>query len=237
MEPILAPPLPPGCPWSGWRPPNVDWCEEELCGWIVNPADTWSNLAYVALGLWMWRAAVRGGHRHVLHFGPAGAFVGVASFAYHMSYTYALQILDFVGMFVFCFTVLAANTRRMGWVTSERGMWGVLGGGVLVFTALVPPLFENGIPIQSLVGVLIAAALGQEAVLRARAAEPAAYGPYLAGLAFLAGGALFSLLDLTRTWCDPTDHWLQGHALWHVLTAVALACLYRFYERLGPAPA
>ena len=34
MPRMLAPPLPPGCPWSGFTPPNVDWCEEELCAWI-----------------------------------------------------------------------------------------------------------------------------------------------------------------------------------------------------------
>ena len=50
--------LPPGCPWSGFTPPNVDWCEEELCAWVVNPADTWSNLAYRRRRrAWMWWAA------------------------------------------------------------------------------------------------------------------------------------------------------------------------------------
>ena len=61
MPRLLAAPLPPGCPWSGFTPPNVDWCEEELCAWIVNPADTWSNLAYVVLGLFMWWAARHAG--------------------------------------------------------------------------------------------------------------------------------------------------------------------------------
>ena len=37
---------------------------------------------------------------------------------------------------------------------------------------------------------------------------------------------------MTRIWCDPADHWLQGHAAWHVLSAAALAALYRFYEGL-----
>lgn len=236
MQPQLAPPLRPGCPWSGWRPPNVDWCEEELCGWVVNPADTWSNLAYVGLGLWMWHMARRDGQRHMLHFGPAGVAVGVGSFAYHMSYTYALQILDFVGMFLFCWSVIAANARRLAWVQGEPGMWAVLAAGVLGFTALVPPLFEAGIPIQGLVALLIGVALGQEIALLRRGGERPAYGPYALGLALLAGGALFSLLDLTRSWCDPTNHWLQGHALWHVLTALALLCFYHFYAGLGSLP-
>ena len=59
MPRFTADPLPDGCPWSGWTPPNVDWCEEELCAWVVNPADTWSNLAYIALGAVMIAVAAR----------------------------------------------------------------------------------------------------------------------------------------------------------------------------------
>jgi hypothetical protein len=70
---------------------------------IVNPADTWSNLAYIAFGLWMMREARRGGRRDLALFGPASIAVGVFSGAYHASYTWMLQFFDFVGMFLFCF--------------------------------------------------------------------------------------------------------------------------------------
>src|SRR4051812_39077167 len=42
-----------GCPWSELShlaPPNLKWCEAQVCGWIVEPANTWSNLAYGLLG-------------------------------------------------------------------------------------------------------------------------------------------------------------------------------------------
>ena len=77
----------------------------------MNPANTWSNLAYVALGLWMWRAAR--GRADLRRFGPASLAVGAFSFAYHASYTWALQFLDFVGMFLFCFLVLARNATPL----------------------------------------------------------------------------------------------------------------------------
>jgi hypothetical protein len=229
----LAPPLPPGCPWSGFTPPNVDWCEEELCAWIVNPADTWSNLAYVALGLWMWRAAR--GRADLRLFGPASIAVGAFSFAYHASYTWALQFLDFVGMFLFCFLVIARNATRLGWIESPREPR-FFALGVAGASALVPVLFELGVAIQLTVAACIAVALVQEAALARRAASPAGRSrDYAAGLALLALAGLASLLDVTRTWCDPADHWLQGHAIWHVLSALALAALFRFYAAL-PAP-
>jgi hypothetical protein len=231
MERMLAPPLPEGCPWSGFTPPNVDWCEQELCALVVNPANTWSNALYLVLGVWMWRHARRTGRDDLRAFGPASVAVGVFSFVYHASYTWLLQFFDFVGMFLFCFVVLARNARRLGWV-SPRGETRFLLLGVALASALVPVLFEAGIPIQGTVALCIAAALGQEASLRRGAAAPLPRAYWL-GLALLGAAGLASLLDVTRVWCEPTS-WLQGHAVWHVLSAAALLAFYRFYEALGP---
>jgi hypothetical protein len=231
MPAHLAPPLPPGCPWSGFTTPNVDWCEAERCAWIVNPADAWSNLPYLLLGLWMWREARRLGRPDLARFGPAGVAIGFFSFAYHASYTFALQFLDFVAMFLFCFTVLARNAVRLGWIRPERETLFFF-VGVLGLSALVPPLFHAGFPIQALVGILIAAALGQEWTLRRRDGPLAAYPIYGLGLGLLGAAAVASLLDVTRAACDPAS-WLQGHAVWHVLSALALVAFFAFYRSLS----
>jgi hypothetical protein len=232
MPKLMVDPLPPGCPWSGWTPPNVDWCEEELCGWIVNPADTWSNLAYIAFGIAMALRA-RGRASSVLSlFAPASVIVGVFSFAYHASYTYFLQFFDFVGMFLFCFVIITANALRLGWIRREQRV-AFLVAGVVLFSAFVPLLSETKIPIQSLVALLIAAILAQEWAARRRAGPSSAdYRAFNIALVLLAAAAAFSLADVTRAFCDPTDHWLQGHAIWHVLTAASLYAMFRFYESL-----
>jgi hypothetical protein len=231
VPPHLAPPLPPDCPWSGFTPPNVDWCEQELCAAIVNPSGAWSNLIYVALGFWMWHVARRDGRADLRRFGPAGVAVGVFSFAYHASYTFALQFFDFVAMFLFSFTVLARNAVRLAWIDAahETRFFAV---GVLVMSALVPPLFAVGFPIQALVAFLIAVGLAQEWSLFRRDGPKPAYRIYRVGLALLGAASVASLLDVTRVACEPTS-WLQGHAVWHVLSALALAAFFRFYAALG----
>ena len=198
----------------------------------MNPADTWSNLLYVALGVVMWREARRLGRRDLAAFGPASIAVGVFSFVYHASYTYFFQFFDFVGMFLFCFLPLAMNARRLGWIGPQREL-AVEAGGVVAFSAAVPPLFELGVPIQGLVLVLILAIVAQELVLRARSASRAAYPWFWTGLALIGAGAVCSALDVTRVWCDPTSRWLQGHATWHLLSAASLYALFRFYRALG----
>lgn len=243
MPQILADPLPPGCPWSGWTPPNVDWCEAERCTWIVNPADTWSNLAYLVFGIamivWLRRDPPARSSPLLSLFGPASILVGVFSGIYHASYTYFFQFFDFVGMFVFCFAVITANALRLGWV-GTRARWAFFGAGVLAMSAMVPLVSETPVPIQSLVGLLIAVILGQEWWIHARRAPHAPsvdYVPFRLALCALAAAALFSALDVTRAWCDP-DSLLQGHALWHLLSAASLVALFAFYARLpAPAPA
>jgi hypothetical protein len=40
-------------------------------------------------------------------------FVGFASFAYHASYTFVLQIVDFAAMYAFTVLLVALNLRRL----------------------------------------------------------------------------------------------------------------------------
>ncbi len=234
MEIPDVPPMPEGCPWSGWVPPNVDWCEEQLCSWITNPAGTWSNLAYLIFGIAMIVEARRAkgtAKGELALFGPASIAVGVFSFVYHASYTFFLQFFDFVGMFLFCFTVLSENALRLGWIRTARKATFFF-AGVASFSGLVLVLWQLGLPYQGLVLVLILVAVGQELLAWRKHGPASGYGIYATGLGLLVVAASFSLADLTRTWCDPSNHWLQGHAIWHVLTAAALYAFFRFYGQL-----
>lgn len=235
MPRLLAPELPPGCPWSGWTPPNLDWCEAELCSWVTNPAGTWSNLAYVVLGVWMWHLARRSGRPELRLFGPASVAVGVFSGIYHASYTFFFQFFDFVGMFLFCFVVITLNAERLGWIGARRRTAACL-GGVAALSALVPLGFQIGFPIQALVFFLILGMVAQEWALRTRVAAGTRYGAYWLALGLIGAGAVCSALDLSRAWCDPDDHWIQGHAAWHLLSAASLPALYHFYAGLRAGP-
>ena len=233
---LAADPLPPGCPWSGWTPPNVNWCEEELCSWVVNPADTWSNLAYLAFGLMMIAAARAERSDTLALFGPASILMGIFSLVYHASYSYFFQFFDFVGMFIFCFAVITANALRLGWIGRDRRLHFYI-VGVLSFSALVPVFSETSVPIQALVALLIAVILGQEfaMVRRRRPSDPPTRRLFFfVALALLTAAGAASLADITRSWCEPTNHWIQGHAVWHVLSAASLYALFRFYQQIAP---
>ncbi|HLK98975.1 MAG TPA: ceramidase domain-containing protein [Myxococcaceae bacterium] len=227
-------PFQPGCPWwdmrAFWGAPNVKWCEETVCSWVNEPANSWSNLAYLFVALAcarQWRAS---GSRAMARFAGSTLFVGVASFAFHATNNFATQLLDFVGMYVLAFLLVAANLHRVGWLSRERV--GLVHLGLTVgCTLLVPVLRHVGFPYQLVVAAAVLVIIGTEVHLFRRAGPAAVYRDFWVAVALMAAAAVCSVLDVSRVWCAPSNHWLQGHALWHVLSALALLFTARHYAR------
>lgn len=225
-------PLEPGCPWeplSSFWLPNVRWCEAQLCSVVVEPANTWSNLAYVVAGLVLLWLGARWRDRTLRIFGAAEIVVGVCSFVYHMSFSGVLQVLDFFGMYVFTNLLLGLNLVRLG-VLPRRRFWPVYVASVLALTALTVALRFTPFPIQGIVFVLILGIVATE--LRQRTAPPAGRRWFYASLATLSVAAGFSAADVTGAFCDPENHFVQGHAIWHLLGAISLVFAAFFYRRI-----
>ena len=236
MRLSAVPPLPGGCPWSDWARPNVKWCEDNLCAWVTAPANTWSNLPYIIFAVQMWREA--GPSRPTLRlFAPASALVGLTSGLYHASYTWVFQIFDFVGMFFFCCVTIALNARRMN-VIGAGSVYSSYFAGVAACTLcffLVPLL---GLPVQLLVLFLVLTTLAQEMVLHHSLYRKHSHlrpnmRHFAAGILLLVVAFGCSLSDLLRVWCSPQNHVMNGHSLWHILTAVVLYLLFRFHSQFA----
>jgi hypothetical protein len=228
-HPIL--PLEPGCPWeplSSFWLPNVRWCEAQLCSVVVEPANTWSNLGYVFAGIALLALGLRRDDRTLRIFGAAEIVVGVASFVYHMSYTGVLQVLDFFGMYVFTNLLIALNLVRLGALSRER-LWRVYATSVVALTALTVALRFTPFPIQGIVFVAILAIVATELLDRRPRIDRRFFW---ASLATLTVGAGFSAADVTGAFCDPGNHFVQGHAVWHLLGAVSLVFAAFHYRAL-----
>ncbi len=226
------------CPYSSllaaFGAPNIKWCEESLCAYVQEPANTWSNLAFILVGLWVHRSS--GGRPSLRLLGAATIVMGILSLVYHASNTYATQVLDFVGMFLYLSLLWVWNLRRLGLLERAPLATAAYFGIVYVNMAMLlvfPWLL--GQPIQLIIGVLTIALILSEVVLLSRTVRAHGLGPYRDyGLAMvcLFGAATASYLDLTRRWCEPSNHWLQGHATWHVLAAGSVIFVFRFYRAL-----
>jgi len=229
--------LEPGCPWVPLREwgglPNVKWCEETLCAVVAEPANTWSNLAYLAVAAVLYFAARKEPSKTLRFWAHAAFWVGTASLAYHATVAFVTQVFDFFGMYFYFLLILGLNLLRLGAVRKER-FFRTLWPSIVGFTALTVLVAKVGLPVQGLIGLLIALTLGTEVVASLRATAPIRYGMLVTTLVFISAAAACSAADASRTFCEPSNHLLQGHALWHVLGAVALGASYFYYRQFRP---
>jgi len=230
----------PGCPWYAdfekFGPANVKWCEERLCALINEPANTWSNLGYIFVSLWILMYA----RKHKLRFGQLYALVvflvGATSFAYHATNNFMTQIVDFLGMYFMVYFLLVINFMRLGWI-APRGVAPTFAGLTVFSLVLIPILDRIAVPFQIIVALAIVAITYTEAVNQIRGKKSGAtwvVWPFWAGLGCFAVGVQFSIVDVKRIWCDPQNHWLQGHATWHWIGAIGLAFSFVYYRQFLP---
>lgn len=223
----------PECVWTPLRElgglPNVKWCEETLCSIIAEPANTWSNLAYLVVAGWLWWFTRKDESRTLRFWAPVSFWVGTTSFVYHASVTFVTQVFDFWGMYFFFGLVLLLNLIRMGKLGADK-LFKTLYlsiGGLTVFTVVVAKL---NLPVQGIVAVMLVLILLTEA-LASRASRAPSYRFLALSLIAVAIAFSFSASDATGARCDPKDHVFQGHAIWHVFGSISMAFAHLHYRQ------
>jgi hypothetical protein len=223
----------PSCPWFSLAEltgaPNIKWCEETLCQWISEPANTWSNLGYliVALVIIVHGYKTRPAFEKRL-FGFVIFVMGLVSLVYHLSNFYFTQVLDFVGMFLFLSWAIGMNLVRLKKLHIKK-----LITFMLLFTifgsVMVDVMYRYHLHFQILILLGAVAIVLTEFISKNR--QKIRYHWYFASLFFLLAAFSFSAMDISRFWCDPSQHsWFsQGHALWHWLSAIAMGGVYLHY--------
>lgn len=218
--------------WASWRPatclPDDCFCEALRDSLIRQPANAWSSLAFVAVALWVAARLSRRTESPTAVFAgiDTGLFlgalilVGMGSAFYHASLTFIGQVFDVSGMYLVATFMLL---HRLGPRWNLPPALGVLGfvaaNGILMAAQVTTPSLR-----RIVFGVLLVAALGVEWRASRAGRTWLAFG---AGLMTLAFAIWF--IDRRRLVCDP-ESLIQGHAVWHLLGALAAACLYRSYE-------
>ena len=210
-------------------------------------ANTWSNLAYFLVGFYGlafgWhdlrrpRSAASGYLVETpamsLLFGVACCALGAGSGFFHASLTRAGQRLDVAMMYAPLLVFIALNVGR--WIPrvslgGRRRLptWPVLGGFAIGGTSLLYE-YKWSMSARTVLSTLIAA-VGILGVLDLFCSSRKLNVLWLAlaGVA-LAAGVACRELDVAARFTGP-DAWLQGHAVWHVLTALCLGCMYLYYR-------
>jgi hypothetical protein len=222
------------CPWyevAKYAPTNVKWCEAPTCGIISEPANTWSNIVYFVLAYWIYKR-VKKYHQDeklFMYFVPAIAFMGAFSFIYHASYNFFTQWFDFLGMFMMTGLFISLNFNRLN-ILKKKNILRFYIGSTLLFGLLTVIFYVTYIPLQSLVAVQALFLVGSEIGNRKKISFEE-YKPFLISVGLILIAVTFSVLDVTRTMCDPHNHYFQGHAIWHCFSALSLGFAFKFYSQ------
>lgn len=226
-------------PWAGWAPALCGAggcsCEPARQALIVTPLNTFTNLAYILVGLLILGTAqasaapsagpMRRQIGYARLFAAALIALGLGSGFFHASWTLVGQWLDSLGMYLItAFMLLFALVRL-------RPFSGKLFGGLYaVLCAALGGLWFAAPDARRtfFLAVLVVALLLEFGRL-------IAHRPLVQLWLLLAGLALFVFSDQLRAWdlqawiCRP-DSWLQPHAAYHILSAGALGLLYLYYR-------
>lgn len=238
--------------WGGWPGTpgvsGVGFCEAHV-GLIKQPANTFSNIGFMVVGLIIgWVAAREGGQRdpqwqrnrmrttafYPTLYAAVATFLGPGSMAMHASTTAWGGKIDVYSMFLWvAFPVAYAITRLYDLpVRRFAALYGLL--ALVLGAYLLIDLF----PGTPLFGVLIAVFSAIEVAVFRRVRDAHARRSWL-GVAVVAFAIAFAIWLPSHTGgplCNP-ESLLQGHAAWHLLCAVSVGAIYLFYRSEQPEPA
>lgn len=103
------------CPWDGYQPATIAFCEARLCALVAEPANAWTSLSKTLVGLLLIPACRRAAVPALWAIVAAAVLQGPLGFALHATGTFWGEALDVCGMFLISgllVTFALARVRR-----------------------------------------------------------------------------------------------------------------------------
>lgn len=220
------------CPWMDFTPSDFPICEASTCSWIRQPGNTVSNLVFLAAGIYLlWRAhkTQAKGDRG---FALCALLIGSCSAIAHASVTRFFGFFDFAAIFSIFSLVAARNWRH---AQPDRSL-----AELTVFMAIFSlalcllSIFERFRVLLFVIFVLTLFAWEWK-ILKSLGHRRLNSHLLQILACFLVGGTAIAL-DSSRWVCDPDQHFLQLHMLWHTSMAVSIVCLANHFRATRTLP-
>ena len=159
--------------------------------------------------------------------GHSAWFLGLGSAMFHASATFIFEVWDLLAMYMISGLMLSLNAARYWRFSKSRQTIIPYLAMTTLALALLVSFREIGIVLFAL---QITAAVTLEVLMHLRDDEvDFTFSKRFVG-AFVLAFVIWNL-DIHNIVCDPSNHILSGHAVWHLLNAVAIWYIYRFYDQ------
>lgn len=186
-------------------------CELIRAGeWIRQPANFFSSLAYVFIGLKLFFISKT---FHQRFWSSLCIILGISSHLAHASFVQLFMSMDFTSIItLMIYPPLTVLTHEKGRRTHLASVFlsSLIIFGFMFFSTKWVKIISS---LALFAVILIYHIKYMKNELR--------HGAFLGSLAFLALGFLFFMMDEAKIFCVP-DTWWQLHSMWHILTAMAL---------------
>ena len=214
------------CPWQGFAP-QIDarpFCEERLCAWIVEPANTWTNIGYLIVAILIYKSR-NSSPEAIKLFSRASFFLFLGSTLFHATGTVFGKMADVAAMFALSMGILSLAVKRLFLLNDRRTEIFYLIGMIISLAFLF--IFKFG---NVLFAGQVFAIIAIEIFLQIKGRTELDLKKFAGAIATLLVAFAFWNLDVSRMACDPQNHFINGHGVWHLLAAVAIYLMFRSYR-------
>lgn len=230
------------CPWDAYPRDPFPTCEKSVCSWIQEPANTWSNLVFLGVALYLlgrhfklWSKGAPSIHPLDFAIALCTLFIGACSFGAHATLTEFFGFLDFASIFSIFSLLTALNWKRLHWPGSASSLWGL---AIAVFTTSIVALKIFGYFRVGIFSVFIAFILVSEArICCLKNSSDLKNERTLAQkkiLGCFTAGAICLGMDNSVRLCSPENHVFQFHSLWHLFMALSILSVANYLRDFVP---
>ncbi len=231
---------------NGWFGPATDvggaFCEAARPGLIKQPANTWSNVGFIVAGLLMAFQLSQGAFQEnknrftqsnftATFFSCIVVFLGPGSMAMHATETEMGGAFDMLSMYLIASFAASYSLQRF---YSWKNWHFTVSFFLIIILCEVVGLYHEHLPLihyagNAIFGFFIVVTIVYEFLnfyVRKISLEQK-YGYASLGSLLLAF-AIWNIWQDNSPLCDPQSL-IQGHAIWHLLDALAAYLLFRFF--------
>lgn len=198
-----------------------------MCAWVKQPANAYSNILFFIIGAYLIYLYCHRKSFHGLGLGLCILFIGSASFIAHSSGTKLFGFFDFAAIFT-AFSYYAATNSLALWPNRFKSRFKAFSTYLITSVSLL--LIFNFLREILFASLVIGLLFSEYKILKFQGKPFLIYSNKKVLFTFLLG-IFFLALDAKKIICNPTNHFFQMHALWHVCDALSLFFLARHLDQ------